>query len=222
MSENIHQSLSYLMDNEASDLELRRLLKACRESDDNHLAETWHRYHLVRSVMHKELEQDQLVDIAGRVSQALESEPEPSIMQTDTDAHRYKPESFTAGWRDKLSALADSWAAKGMIAASVAAAVVVLMPVERDAVTLAEQSAPESVYQQSLPARGLQQSPIGVQRVSAGAESSAGYRLVDQQKIRQEQLIQGYLMQHSEYVAASGTHGMMPMARVSGYQTAVQ
>jgi len=74
-------------------------------------------------------------------------------------------------------------------------------------------------YQQTLPARGLQQSPIGVQRVSAGANAAEGYRLIDNQRLRQEQLIRGYLLQHSEYVATNGTHGMMPMARVSGYQT---
>jgi len=213
MSDNIHQSLSHLMDNEADELELRRILKACDEQSGEHLAETWHRYHLVRSVLHKEFEQEQLVDIADRISLALEQEPEP--------ARRRK---LFEDWRLRATRISDTWMAEGALAASVAAAVVLLMPDPQQDLPIAQQVATQSsAYQQTLPARGLQQSPIGVQRVSAGAESTqVPYRLVDNQKLRQERLIRGYLMQHSEYVATNGTHGMMPIVRVSGYQAAGQ
>ena len=213
MSDHIHQSLSHLMDNEADELELRRILKACDETDGEQLADTWHRYHLVRSVLHKEFEQEQLVDIADRISVALEAEPEPARRRKLFD-----------NWRERASKMSDTWMAKGAIAASVAAAVVLLMPNPQQDLPIAPQVATQSsAYQQTLPARGLQQSPIGVQRVSAGAESAqAPYRLVDNQKLRQERLIRGYLMQHSEYVATNGTHGMMPIVRVSGYQAAGQ
>lgn len=212
MSENIHQSLSHLMDNEADELELRRLLKACDEQDDKALADTWHRYHLVRSVLHKEFEQEQLVDIADRISVALEQEPVP--------AQRRK---LFENLRLRAASISDTWIAKGAIAASVAAAVVLLMPNPQTGQTSTEQVALQAApYQQTLPSRGLQQSPIGIQRVSAGTGASESYRLVDNQKLRQERLIRGYLLQHSEYVATNGTHGMMPMARVAGYQTTGQ
>lgn len=213
MSDYIHQSLSHLMDNEADELELRRILKACDETDGEQLADTWHRYHLVRSVLHKEFEQEQLVDIADRISVALEAEPEPARRRKLFD-----------NWRERASKMSDTWMAKGAIAASVAAAVVLLMPSPQQDLPLAGQMASQSAsYQQTLPARGLQQSPIGVQRVSAGAEvAQAPYQLVDNQKLQQERLIRGYLMQHSEYVATNGTHGMMPIVRVSGYQSAGQ
>lgn len=212
MSDNIHQSLSHLMDNEADELELRRILKACDEQGGEQLAETWHRYHLVRSVLHKEFEQEQLFDIADRISVALEQEPEP--------AQRKK---LFESWRLRASRISDTWVAKGAIAASVAAAVVLLMPNPQADLPVAQLAAQSPGYQQTLPARGLQQSPIGIQRVSVGVEATqAPYQLVDNQKLRQERLIRGYLMQHSEYVAASGTHGMMPIVRVSGYQAGGQ
>lgn len=217
MTDSIHQSLSHLMDNEADELELRRLLKACDEQPE--LAQTWHRYHLVRSVLHKELEQDQLLDIADRISLALEDEPAPA----------YKKRLFDR-WREKTFAFSDSWLAKGMVAATVAAAVVLLLPVSQqvgiegaqEAAVSATSSVSEPVreYQQTLPVRGLQQSPLGVQRVSTGHYATDPYPVSDHRNQHQEALIRGYLMQHSEYVAASGTHGMMPMARVSGYQSA--
>jgi sigma-E factor negative regulatory protein RseA len=206
MSDQIRQSLSNLMDNEADELELRRVLKACDEQDD--IADSWHRYHLMRSVMHKELEQPQLIDISSRISEALENEPAPEMDQP-----------IVAGLKKAVNTLGGGWFAKGAIAASVAAAVVFFMPVPDSGQSTLVADQQVSSYQQNLPSRGLQQSPIGVQRVSAGAATNQeGYLLVDNQKLKQEQLIRGYLMQHSEYVAANGTHGMMPMARVAGYQ----
>lgn len=209
MSDQIRQSLSHLMDNEADELELRRVLKACDEQDE--LADCWHRYHLMRSVMHKELEQPELFDLSDRIAEAIDNEPVPGMDQTP-DESNVLPMSR---WKQ-----AGSWLGKGAIAASVAAAVVVLMPGnETSPPVIAEQVVAPQVLQQTLPVRGLQQSPIGIQRVSAGG-SDNNYIMADNQKLKQEELIRGYLMQHSEYVAANGTHGMMPMARVAGYQTA--
>lgn len=210
MSDHIRQSLSNLMDNEADELELRRVLKACDEQEE--AVECWHRYHLMRSVMHKELEQDTLFDISAQVSAAIADEPAPEQEQPKAPP----------GWKDKVVAITDDWAVKGAIAASVAAAVVFLMPApEAEQPMLATQEV--TSYQQSLPSRGLQQSPIGIQRVSAGATpATPQYRMAENPKYQQEALIRGYLMQHSEYVAANGTHGMMPMARVAGYQAGQQ
>lgn len=46
------ESLSALMDDESDELELRRLLKEMPNHPD--IAQTWNRFHLVRSVVHKE------------------------------------------------------------------------------------------------------------------------------------------------------------------------
>ena len=65
--EALQESLSAVMDNQADELELRRVLAA---SDDPELRATWSRYQIARAVMHKELLEPRL-DIAAAVSAAL-------------------------------------------------------------------------------------------------------------------------------------------------------
>lgn len=50
--EALQETLSAVIDNEADELELRRVLAACGE--DAELRSTWSRYQLARSVMHRE------------------------------------------------------------------------------------------------------------------------------------------------------------------------
>ena len=69
--EALQESLSAVMDNEADELELRRVLAAA--GDDAELRGTWSRYQLAREVMHKELLEPRL-DIAAAVSAALAEE----------------------------------------------------------------------------------------------------------------------------------------------------
>lgn len=66
--EALQETLSAVMDNEADELELRRVLAACGE--DAELRSTWSRYQLARSVMHREPTLPKL-DIAAAVSAAL-------------------------------------------------------------------------------------------------------------------------------------------------------
>lgn len=72
--EALHESLSAVMDNEADELELRRVLAA---SEDAELRGTWSRYQLARAAMHKELIEPRL-DVAGAVFAALDKEPTPA------------------------------------------------------------------------------------------------------------------------------------------------
>lgn len=71
--ETLQESLSAVMDNQADELELRRVLTA---SDDPELRATWSRYQIARAVMHKELI-DPLLDIAPAVSAALADDAAP-------------------------------------------------------------------------------------------------------------------------------------------------
>ncbi len=72
--EALQESLSAVMDNEADELELRRVLNAC---DDVETRETWARYQIARAVMHKDLLLPRL-DIAAAVSAALADEAVPA------------------------------------------------------------------------------------------------------------------------------------------------
>lgn len=74
--QSLHESLSALADGEASELELRRLLKA--SASDPEIAARWGRYHLASSVMRKDLSMSAPQGFAEGVSQALENEPTTS------------------------------------------------------------------------------------------------------------------------------------------------
>lgn len=72
--EALQESLSAVMDNEADELELRRVLNAV---DDAETRATWSRYQVARAAMHKELLLPNL-DIASAVSAALADEAVPA------------------------------------------------------------------------------------------------------------------------------------------------
>jgi sigma-E factor negative regulatory protein RseA len=72
--EALQESLSAVMDNEADELELRRVLNAF---DDAETRDTWSRYQVARAVMHKDLLLPRL-DIAAAVSAALADEAVPA------------------------------------------------------------------------------------------------------------------------------------------------
>lgn len=69
---SIRESLSALVDGEASEMEIHRLLKLA-ESDPAVEAQ-WRRYHLVRSALKGERDFDPSVDISSRISAAIAEE----------------------------------------------------------------------------------------------------------------------------------------------------
>lgn len=69
--EALNESLSAIMDNEANELEFRRVLAAL---GNDQLRATWSRYQLVRAVLRKELLEPRL-DLATAVAAALVNEP---------------------------------------------------------------------------------------------------------------------------------------------------
>lgn len=69
-TESVKESLSALMDAEGDELDLRRVLKGLDESPE--AADTWRRYHLARSAMHRERETSFTMDIASAVSAEVE------------------------------------------------------------------------------------------------------------------------------------------------------
>ena len=75
--ETLQESLSAVMDNQADELELRRVLAA---SDAPEVRATWSRYQIARAVMHKELLEPRL-DIAAAVSAALADDAPLALKQ---------------------------------------------------------------------------------------------------------------------------------------------
>ena len=106
MSDSLKESLSALLDNEADELELRRILQASRR--DPELLLTWQRFSLVQAAL-RDGARPLGPDFADRVLQQLEAEPRVSA------SGRFLP------WQQNLARLA--------IAASVAAVFFVALQV---------------------------------------------------------------------------------------------
>jgi sigma-E factor negative regulatory protein RseA len=73
MADDKKEWISALADGELNGDELRRGLDALR--NDSALQQSWSRYHLVRDVLHSNLEARVMPDLSERVAAALESEP---------------------------------------------------------------------------------------------------------------------------------------------------
>lgn len=73
MNQKVRESLSALMDGECSEFETRRVLKSLSE-DASEEADTWRRYHLMRSVMQRESAVDVSTDLSASIRARLEQE----------------------------------------------------------------------------------------------------------------------------------------------------
>lgn len=215
------ESLSALVDNEASELELRRLLKA---SDDGlELKQEWQRYQLIGAAIRQDLPAVSYTDLSASISAAIAAE-------SDSGRDHTKHQRF-----GKVVAL---WSTLGRVAvaASVAGAVVFgvqsyqspLKPAAENIAAAVSSSAPSGL-------------PIGYGAPEMGARtvSAAGYtpatlgRQVDfvprqsapvQPKSNAYNAeLQAYLnhlmLEHAEHAALNASRGMMPFARVAELDT---
>ena len=74
MSEQLRESLSAAMDDEADAFELRRMLDEAQ--GDEALREQWHRYHLVRDVLRDQMQADHPRQLRSNTWQALLEAPD--------------------------------------------------------------------------------------------------------------------------------------------------
>lgn len=137
MNERINESLSALMDGEADELEVRRLLNQLEQ--DHELRATWHRYQLLGAVMRGE--PVATVDLSQGIRQALDGEPMDDLPHSVPAAVPVSPR-----WR---------WLASGAVAASVMLAVLVGVQWQHTesaggGVPLAQQAEPAAVVEQQL------------------------------------------------------------------------
>jgi len=152
MSEFDKESFSALLDNEADELELRRLLKSCEQ--DPSLLETWERYSLVQSVLH-ESAVPVSVSLSEKIAAQIESEPVPSSAPAVETAY---------SWRQGLGKIA--------IAASVAVVFMVTIQVSLDnGATSVPAVVQQGAQQGAQP--GTQQGEASTQPVSFVAENSS-------------------------------------------------
>ena len=73
MTEGLRESISALMDDEASELEARRILSAIQKDDE--LRDTWKRYQVVSLAIKGHLGDTQGMDVSKGIAQAIANEP---------------------------------------------------------------------------------------------------------------------------------------------------
>jgi sigma-E factor negative regulatory protein RseA len=211
------ESLSALMDDQASELELQRLLKA--SESDAELKAVWSRYQLAGAAMCKDLPAMAGSDFAARVSAVIADESPLNVTS--------KPPRANHWWQN---------AGRFAVAASVAGAVIIgaqqfdtgSAPVTGGASAVAEIERTEISPAVSLPA-GYQAPSLSARTVSA----QSGYeprqhqqesrqvifvpRQSSAQQVSSEQ-IRDYLNQlieeHADHASLNSGQGMLPFARV--------
>ena len=192
MSKDIRESLSALMDGEASELEVRRLL---RDGGDE-LDGLWARYHRQRSALHDEQEFAAL-DVSAAVRAAL----------ADESPHR---QPVWYDWRKPLGGLA--------VAASVAALVVFGLGgnLQTETQLASSQSASEQGSRVYLSAPAAVSTGT-VNASTAGSAQAPRFQTVSDEQSRQR--FERLLQQHTERAAVNSGQGMVTYARLASHGT---
>ncbi|MDD2051547.1 RseA family anti-sigma factor [Pseudomonas putida] len=192
--EALQESLSAVMDNEADELELRRVLNAF---DDVETRDTWARYQIARAAMHKDLLLPRL-DIASAVSAALAEEAVPAKVSRGP------------------------WRSLGRLAVAASVTVAVLAGVrlynqdEIAGVELAQQT-PQPALAAPL-AKGP--AVLAGYNESSDAAAPMSNGVLQGQAGWSDQRLPGYLRQHAQQAALKGGESALPYARAASLEIA--
>lgn len=196
MSDQLKESLSVLMDGEASELDLQRALKHVDQSETR---TTWMRYHSIRHGVSGAQEQYLDVDISSRVMAALDEEPAVQV-------------NSVGRWHNFLRP-----AASLAVAASFFSAVLV----GGQFYGLLDNSTGEPELAAGVSTVGMVNT-LGGSAVRAGYATPALKPARAQQYTDYNQLarkrLQRYMLTHTEAAALNSPQGMMPFARVASFQ----
>ncbi|MGN5518840.1 sigma-E factor negative regulatory protein [Halopseudomonas sp. Lyrl_26] len=202
-SESLRESISALMDGEAEQLEVRRVLHASEQDPD--VRRSWERYQLARSVMHKE-PWNTGIDLSAGIAAALADEPQLAVKARTSSR-----------WKTHLGRVA--------VAASVTVAVLVgVRMVNHDpAVTSQMASVEHGVPATSAPVSAAPAiAPVGAGAVLAGFSSHADQKPQPTEQMSepsdwQEQRMGTYLRRHAENNAQSAPQ-LVPYARAASLE----
>ena len=200
-SESLKESLSALMDNEADELEVRRVLKAC--GDDSSLRSDWARYQAARAVMHKEPWQGS-IDLSAGIAAAIADEPVPAVEAGPAPG--------------KASRM---WQGVGRLAVAASVTVAVLVGVNM----FQQDGSPagtDTVVEQTPPPVSLPTAPGAAQpeAVLAGFSQDAAPAAEAQRPASawQEERIGKYLRQHAGEAEGQITPQLLPSARAASLE----
>lgn len=207
MSQDIlKQSLSALIDNEADELELRRVLNA---SNDPEVRASWSRYQIARAAMHSEPFSVQ-TDLSASIMAAIDAEPALNVNTPEQPAAEVRAKNvYRAPWLGRLA-----------VAASVTLAVLGgVRFYNQDAV---QQEAMVAQSEQRLPAssqsQSQSQSPVVLASYSAQGEKAPAAQTVSGEEAWYERRLPNYLRQHAQQASVNQTESGLPYARAASLE----
>lgn len=194
MNEKLRESVSALVDGEADDLELRRLLASSEMSD---VRNTWRDFHVQRDSLNGVDMRFAHIDLSQRIQAALADEAMPALANA-------------ARWWRPLASVA--------VAASVATVVAIgarsFSPVSDNGAALAQVAATNS-GNRVFPA----QVGPAVGNVAVGAQLNTPFYPVQTVALDPDQLaqqrLQQYLLRHTERASLNNGQGVISFAKVS-------
>lgn len=215
MNDRMKESLSALVDGQADELEIRRLLNATEENEE--LRDSWNRYQMMGALMRDEPVTS--IDLSKGIMQAIAGEPMDEVPVASNVSGSdvvHNEESGRSGAR--------RWMASGAVAASVAVAVLLGVRISDDlgasnpvGASVAAVSAQQEVGNTSSSLQEPQSSYVLASSSMDHLDSETSI-VVDEETLRDaQQRLQDYVMQHSEQSAGSGAGSLMPYARVTSF-----
>ncbi|PMR73472.1 sigma-E factor negative regulatory protein [Billgrantia endophytica] len=228
MSQNARESLSALMDNEGDDLELRRVLKSIE--DDPGAADAWRRYHLMRSMLHRDHDVDVSTDLSAGIMARLENEPVPVMEEAPVAPRRSLPFARSAGIAAAVSLMvitgvqfyngSDFTSGGGAQVADSEPRSPAGQPQRSFATVSGGQASPVGMPLFSPTASGGQS---GIMPVSNSFENplfmAPNPRQSQSTDQEQARLLQSYLDRHAEGATYRSGDAWMPLLRASGSET---
>lgn len=215
IKQSLQESLSALMDGEATELEVRRLLKA----DDTAYEEVrgfWSRYQVSSAGVKKDTPDVVYRDLSLSISAAIAEEPVYAA-KADTDTARTKEKTKTSVW---------SGMGRFAVAASVAGAVVLGVQfapnevgqqvVESDPVTLPSSSVP-SGFAQGLSADTTISTVSNTSPNQNNNNERAPINITDSTKEQLKQVeeqVNRLMLEHAQNASQNTQQGVLPYARV--------
>lgn len=200
MNDRMKESLSALVDAQADELEIRRLLNNAEHSPE--IYEHWQRYLLIGDVLREESIAAFDVDIAQGIRQALDGEPmdelsAPKMVQPDKD---------TSDWM--------RWLSLGSSAAAITLAVFMGISLyqQEDALNVQNVAALQS-NTSVQPSISTVSRNRNVQPVANLSDV-----MVNQELKEAQTLLNEYLMQHVEDNAMNSMSGIAPLARTASFR----
>jgi len=208
MREKTGESLSALLDTQADDLDLQRVLNAL--DGDAEVSRQWRRYNVISAAMRNELGHFAQVDLSARVRESLAQEAPPLPLERPARSRAwYRPAasvavaaSVTAAILTGTQLFNTAAGGKGVEPAATLAANVPTGPV-----------GPVAAIGQTA---GFGDAPTVV-APAGGADMEGAYRIADEMaRLR----LEAYLQRHIDQSSLNTSIGMMPFARVSAAEAA--